>query len=300
MDPAAAIPSPYDLTVRTFKLDVASLPKHWFANNVLLTHTINAQNLFFPATEQFFVRSVHRHLDQIDDPELHAAARDFIRQEAQHGLGHHQVHDLLRAQGFRIDGWLFAYERCIRTFERFAPAWLCLSVTSAMEHFTASVGECWLTEGRMGLAHPDMAALLGWHAVEEIEHKAVAFDVLQQVEPRYLHRVVGMLLAACMLLVTLVSATLLFVAQDRDATWERIRAEQRNASEQKIRPTRFIERHMGPYLARDFHPNDHDNLHIAHAYLATIRARLTERTAGSPSNPGAPKERDADDRPTTG
>ncbi len=118
-DPATTHHQPL---VRTFRLDVDHLPKHWFAGNVLLTHAINAQNLFFPTTEQFFVRSVHRHL---------------------------QVLDLLRAQGFRFDGWLSRYEACLRAFEWVAPSWLCLSVTAAMEHFTASVGECWLaTAGR--------------------------------------------------------------------------------------------------------------------------------------------------------
>jgi predicted metal-dependent hydrolase len=269
----------YDLTVRRFRLDADTLPKYWFDDNALLTHAINAQNLLFPTAERFMVRSVHRHLPQVEDPELRAAVRTFIGQEVQHGLTHDHALDLLRDQGFRIDGWLSGYAACIRAFERVAPAWLCLSITAATEHFTASVGECWLTEGRMPLAHPEMAAMLAWHAVEEIEHKAVAFDVLKAVEPRYDHRIVGLFLAAFLLLLTVVSATVLLLWQDPDATLARVRAERREAGKENIRSTRFIERHMGPYLARDFHPNDHDNLALAHAQLAELEAFLSERAA---------------------
>ena len=44
-----------------------------------------------------------------------------------------------------------------------------------------------------------MQKLLAWHAAEEIEHKAVAFDVLQQVDPSYALRIAGLAHATILL-----------------------------------------------------------------------------------------------------
>ncbi|MEL6345795.1 MAG: metal-dependent hydrolase [Myxococcota bacterium] len=265
------------LVVRRFHPDLQAVPRHWFSGSALLTHAMNAQNLIFPEAERFFIRSVHAHFDQVIDPAQRATVRQFIGQEAQHGRSHEQALDLLRSQGFHIDGWLSRYRKSIHHFERIAPARLCLSVTAAAEHFTARIAECWLTEGRMDQVPPEMAAMLGWHAAEEIEHKAVAFDVLQIVDARWGLRVLGAVLAALFLLTLLVSATASLLWQDPDATGSRLVQERQAAGKENIRATRFIERHMAPYLARDFHPNDRDNLHIARRYLDQIAARFDVR-----------------------
>ncbi|MEL6343144.1 MAG: metal-dependent hydrolase [Myxococcota bacterium] len=261
------------LTVRRFALE-GQVPRHWFDNNVLLTHACNAQNMLFPALERFFVRTVRRNQHHTTDPVLRQEIRSFIGQEAQHGHSHDKALDILREQGFRIDGWLGRFDGMLRAMERWAPSTLCLSVVAAVEHFTASVAECWLTEGKMDLAHPEMATMLGWHAAEEIEHKSVVFDLLMQVDARWSVRALGMLIAAVGLLLLLISATVMLLVQDPEATMARVMRERRAASKQDIRATRFLERHMVPYLRPGFHPDDNDNYHIAAAYLASIDGRL--------------------------
>ena len=63
--------------------------------------------------------------------------------------------------------------------------------------------------------HPVMRALLLWHASEEIEHKAVAFDVLQAVHPSYPLRVLGLACATALLGTWWLAATRMLLAQDR-------------------------------------------------------------------------------------
>ena len=94
--------APYDLTVRRFTLDVASLPTHWFDNNALLTHAINAQMLLFPGLERFMIRVLRSYMKELTDPTLRSAVKDLIGQEVHHGLSHDAALDLLRAQGFRL------------------------------------------------------------------------------------------------------------------------------------------------------------------------------------------------------
>src|SRR5207244_3358365 len=62
-----------------------------------------------------------------------------------------------------------------------------LAVTIALEHFTAIMADAMLTnDGVLEGADPRMAALWRWHAIEETEHKAVAFDVYKTVAPGFL------------------------------------------------------------------------------------------------------------------
>ena len=69
----------------------------------------------------------------------------------------------------------------------------CLAVTCSLEHFTALLAELLLTtpQGKQMLDQmsPSHRTIWIWHAIEEIEHKAVTFDVLQAVNGSYLLRV---------------------------------------------------------------------------------------------------------------
>jgi predicted metal-dependent hydrolase len=142
------------LAVRQFRLDVDTLPTHWFDQNLLLTHAINAQILMFPALEQLVVRAVRPHRSALPGKAQRKELAKFIGQELQHGRSHDDAVDLLRDQGHAVDGWLEAYHTSIARFERWSPLWLRLSVACAIEHYTACIAECWLTEGNMEAVPP--------------------------------------------------------------------------------------------------------------------------------------------------
>jgi len=62
--------------------------------------------------------------------------------------------------------------------------------------------------------YPEVKSLLLWHAAEEIEHKAVAYDVLQRVNSRYTVRVAGLAIATTLLLVWWAMAFRMLVEQE--------------------------------------------------------------------------------------
>src|SRR5690606_31086079 len=65
-------------------------------------------------------------------------------------------------------------------FARTRPPLLQLGATVALEHFTAILAHALLADPRhLQGAEPQVAALWRWHAIEEIEHKAVAFDAFR-------------------------------------------------------------------------------------------------------------------------
>lgn len=247
-----------------------SIPRHWLADAAVPTHLVNGVNLLFPAGERFFIRSVRRYADRIDDPDLQARIRGFFGQEGWHANAHEKFFGVLRAQGYRIDGFIRFYRWvAYGILERAVPAEVRLSITVALEHFTAIMAENALRDGLLEQAHPELRGLLLWHAAEEIEHKSVAFDVLKKVNPSYGLRMVGLGLASALLGGFWAAATALLLLQDagRGGTW-RVRVRPGAVLRDHSIVRHVFLRGIREYLRRDFHPSDNDTFHLAEAYLA--------------------------------
>jgi predicted metal-dependent hydrolase len=261
------------IRVRKLDHDFSEVPRYWFFDSALASHLANGLNVLFPDGERFFIRSVRHYLEQVDDPALKARVRAFFGQEGAHGHAHEQAFAILQAQGYEIDRWLEKYRAL--AFERLSglfPPIMQLSVTVALEHFTATMAEQALATGLLEDAHPAMSRLLRWHACEEIEHKAVAFDVLQRVDPRYHIRVAGLAIATVGLLGFWRSATKHLIDQDLRAgriTRARLKREGKDARARGQNRTWML-RAIGSYLRPGFHPDDHDNYGLAQRYLESI------------------------------
>jgi predicted metal-dependent hydrolase len=98
-------------------------------------------------------------------------------------------------------------------------------MTVALEHLTALLARQVLSdvELRTGAMHPDMSRLWRWHALEEAEHKAVAFDVLRVVAPGYWLRAIVMILSTLGLSIETLDRLVYMLWKDgelfRVATW---------------------------------------------------------------------------------
>ena len=165
-----------------FQLD-ETVPRFWCGGDPYKTRFFDAMSLTFPVGERFFISSVRAYRDQITDPELLQEVKDFTRQEGQHGVVHTKWNALLENQGLP----------CVPRFERFVarkfdfhlkylPKSYNLAYTSAAEHLTAMMGSAFVDRADMApLFDPRMRAVWSWHSIEEIEHKAVAYDVMTKV-----------------------------------------------------------------------------------------------------------------------
>jgi uncharacterized protein len=264
----------HSIRVRKMGFDFSEVPRHWFFDSAFVTHMANGLNLVFPAGERFFIRSVKHYLSRIDDPRLLERVRGFFGQEARHGLEHERAFEMLEAQGYDIRKYLEWYERwAFGWLEPRVPPNLRLSATVALEHFTATLAEQGLSTDFLDHAHPVMRDLLRWHAAEEIEHKSVAFDVLQHVDPRYRVRVAGLLIATVGLLFFWRAGTRMLLAQE-PAEIRRNLARERKAARARGQDDSFLLRAFVSYLRPGFHPDQHDNFALARNYLASI-GRLT-------------------------
>jgi len=244
-------------------------PRHWFAGDPFKTHFMNALSSSLPQGEAFFIRSVSHFRDRIRDPELCDAIRAFCGQEAIHSREHGRHIELLAAQGYPGLGRLGErVERRLQGWNRRAPVWS-IAMTAAAEHLTTIMARRGLADPAHWTApmHEDMAPLWCWHGVEELEHKAVAFDVFQDVSGSHPLRVAALPLATLGFLGTTSVRLLYLLARDGEVwkprTW--------------IDGARFlwgregILRALAPdylrWFRRDFHPSQHDDRPLIDAHL---------------------------------
>lgn len=264
--PVRAMGFPFDPSIRRF----------WLYGNPFATHLSNGINLLFPAGERFFIRSVKHYLSELDDPELEARIKGFFGQEGRHGHEHERFNKILVEQGYDIDTFLTWYqELAFERLEQVAPPALRLSVTAALEHFTAAMARNGLTTSMLDNAHPALADLLRWHAAEEIEHKSVAYDVFMKVDGRYGVRVAGLFVGLGALLYFWKRATEDLLRQeaargtDLRGFREAARSSPQFAAETERRRAMFREAFL-EYLRPDFHPDQIDDLELARGLLRSV------------------------------
>jgi len=247
-----------------------AIPKHWAGGNAFATHMFNATNLLFPQGERYFIRAVNDYMSDIEDADLRRQARAFTGQEAVHGQEHEAYFDTMRSQGYRIDGYLRAFH-LIERFMSIFPRSVRLAITAGAEHYTATLGHFALTAQHPRDFDPTMEKLVVWHAAEEVEHKAVAFDIMNTVGIGYTKRILGFLLASVFIGGYSAVVSRRLMRQD-GLSGADIRAAREALFEKQQRrdgaAIAFAGRQLKAYFRRDFHPNEIDDLALAHARLA--------------------------------
>jgi predicted metal-dependent hydrolase len=161
-----------------------SLARDWFDNHPFKTAWFNAMSITFPLGEKFFIDSVRHYAPRIEDPKLQAEIRGFCGQEGFHRREHDRYNrTLCRLRGYDLDYLEGRLERNIARAKKLLSPLEQLAVTAALEHITAIMAEASLNPQAPLLqsGDPAMQALWDWHAAEEMEHKAVAFDVYRAV-----------------------------------------------------------------------------------------------------------------------
>lgn len=188
-----------DIQVRNMRFVLGdATPRYWYGDDPAKTHYMNSLSTAFPEGEAFFVRAVLHYRDHIESPELKKQVAAFAAQEGMHAREHSAHTELLVSQGYPWMAWLAKEaDREGRWFNEKMPL-MSLVSTAALEHLTAIFAHRALDDPDYWREpmHESMAPLWQWHAIEEAEHKSVAFDVYQQVSGSYLLRCIALIFAA--------------------------------------------------------------------------------------------------------
>jgi predicted metal-dependent hydrolase len=251
-----------------FGFEPANVPRDWYGDDPFTTTHLDALSLLFPEGERFFVDSVKQLRHLIEDDDLRQRVAGFIGQEAMHGREHRAFNRMLVEHGYAaapgVDAWLESFLQLVR---RVLPRHSQLAVTCALEHFTAIMAERLLRDERMREPmHPSVRPLWMWHALEESEHKAVAYDVYLAAGGGYVRRVAIMILTTVIFFcVTLaVQARLMRARGVLFRPWRWLGGIQR----MWIWPgyfTRMIPAYLD-YFRPGFHPDDRDTTALLDAW----------------------------------
>ncbi len=202
------------------------IPRHWLGGDAFKTRLFDAMSTLFPVGERFFITCVRDYKDQVTDPALRAHIKDFTRQEGQHGIVHTQYNDRLTAQGVRVDLILKGQERRLfGILRKHLSREFTLGVTAAAEHITAIMADAFVERPEvLEGADERIRAVYVWHAMEEMEHKAVAYDVLTKVaQASYRTRVLSMLLVTFLFPVNVFRIMAHMLKVDGYTRWQRTR-----------------------------------------------------------------------------
>lgn len=246
---------------RRMQFNTNDMSKTQFAieNNSLVSTFFYSLSAMFPEGERFFIHTVRHYQPSINDPKLLANIRGFIGQEAHHGRCHEDINNEIEKLGIpmtMISNSMTARVSMLK--RRFGPERQ-LALTVAMEHFTASLAEFILENPEIFDHTPEsFRQMMLWHSVEEIEHKAVAFDVFsQQVNDQWMRRRV-MVIA----IISLFSRLALFQVR---TLWK---TKHLPSMAEWLGAARFFWGKKGllranmyglkKFFRRDFHPNDID------------------------------------------
>lgn len=163
-----------------FKLD--EIPRFWFGGDPFKTRMFDALSLTFPIGERYFIQSVRALRNKISDPELAQKVTDFIKQEAQHGIAHDKMNEEMKKQGMPVDQFIAFLDQHLQYVLKHRSKQYNIAMTAAAEHLTALMAETFYSKKEtLADVHPYARALFAWHAIEEMEHRDVAYDVMQHV-----------------------------------------------------------------------------------------------------------------------
>ena len=247
--------------------------RYWFDDDPVLTHFMNVLSVTFPDGERFFVDAVRAFRDRVDDPQRQKDISGFIGQEAMHSLEHQAFNDLVSGKGYEalVEKALGVTRHLLAGGRKHLSAEEQLAATAGLEHITAILADTILRRGDMvEKMDPSVRDLWVWHSIEETEHKAVAFDLYQDVDGGYWRRQR-----------TFFTGTAYLIGFSAYFTWQFLK--QDGVNRQPLTLAKGLWKMFGyrgvvsgaipawfQYLRPDFHPWQDDNTHLLDEWRATL------------------------------
>ncbi|MDC5526938.1 metal-dependent hydrolase [Acinetobacter baumannii] len=154
----------------------------YYEENPVVTSLFVVLSAMFPAGEMFFIESIRNVRNQIKDEKLLEDIKAFIAQEAFHSREHKTLNNHLIHSNYPEVVEIEAKTKARLDKLRQLSAVEQVAATVVMEHYTATLARLLLTDSLIkAKTTQESRNLWEWHALEELEHKSVAFDVLNAI-----------------------------------------------------------------------------------------------------------------------
>ncbi len=184
--------TPDDIAIepRRPEFDFSGVSKYWL-KDPFTSHFMNALSIVVPHSERTVIDIVRKYADSISDPKLIRDMDALIRQEGRHTLMHLRCNGLLKKCGYPAIRLFEQFQKFfVRILRRFSPPAWELAMPAAFEHFTSAISRDFIVNKTFWTGDQANAAtnaaidFTNWHALEELEHQAVCFDVFAALEKR--------------------------------------------------------------------------------------------------------------------
>ena len=243
-----------------FTSSSCSPQSRWLKEQPFSRAWLNAYTLLVPGGERFIIRTMKEGRSQFSQT-LQKQMELLFFQEGSHAVSHQKACQTLEQEGYKIK----AFKKTVETvsyslMEPVSPWKTRLCGAAAIEHVNMSIAEYVLRNREILLpTHHETSALLGWHFAEEIEHKTVVFEGLEEASQSLPLRVLGFHIVGLSFLLFLLLGALMLATQDRTlftlTFWKECLRFHSTASGFG----RFMFRRAVDYHKRNFHPNQYNN-----------------------------------------
>lgn len=275
--------------VRRMNFDFNAVPEYWMNGSAGLTHFMTALSALFPAGEKFFidsVRAVRYHPAIKGDEALQKEISAFIGQEAMHTQEHvnfnasaqkfgHDVNALEKFTDKAIQTALKTFTKVVKPFGM-TREMVDLTATTALEHFTATIASQLLVNTHIQELMTDetMSTMWYWHAIEENEHKAVAYDVYEGVFGKgvkaYALRTSSLVFAMTLIFLIQSSFVLRLLKQDNKLNLKELSVIYTYGYSPSKGIISGMAKEMLAYFKPGFHPNDLDTVELLKTWKVKI------------------------------
>lgn len=249
-----------------FNFDPSKASKYPWNNNAWGSAFILTFSAVIPAGEKMVIEAVRNYRDQIEDPVLKAEVTSLIGQEAIHSRAHAEFNNIYDLKGLPVNAMARLADTIYMDYlvPQVSKKTL-LAMACAVEHVTAMMAEKAFGDELDFNEHYDeiTADFLGWHLLEELEHKSIAFDLYEAVDGSYSRRV------AAFLLVWGVSIPVgLYVLNQIMSTPSYSQGKKANRQGIGFYSKFFlsISPKLATYFRKDFHPNNSDTSALLHEW----------------------------------
>lgn len=256
--------------------------QRWWANgDPFASAFFNALSVTFPKGEAFFIEAVKAHRDGVPD-QLAREIRAFTLQEVMHSREHVAFNSRVVDVGYDVTP-LEARVDQILAIANARPPIVRLAATMALEHYTAILAQMILERAVLfPETDAESAALWRWHAIEEIEHKGVAYDTWLHATRDWSRGRRWRLKTIMMLVITInfwrhrIEGTLELLRQDGITGWK---ARAGLARYLLVRPgvLRLIARPWLSFFLPGFHPWNHDDRKLIARFESDYEAAVLPR-----------------------
>ncbi|WP_130802264.1 metal-dependent hydrolase [Acinetobacter ihumii] len=275
--------------VRRMNFDFDQVPEYWVNGSAGLTHFMTALSALFPDGEKLFidsVRAVRYHPAIKNDEALQKEISAFIGQEAMHTQEHvgfnasaqkygHDVARLEKQTNLVIQTGRKIFAKFVRPFGM-TQEMVDLTATTALEHFTATIASELLRNPHIQELMTDetMKYMWLWHAIEENEHKAVAYDVYEGIFGRgvkaYALRNTALVVAMVLIFLTQSSFVLRLLREDNKLNFKELAMIYKYAYSPSKGIITGMSKEMLVYFKPGFHPNDLDTVALLKSWKAKL------------------------------